>query len=522
MAVPTYTTDLTPISACDALGTWVEPTATGWLGGAVPGLDAENFIQGTGAISKAFNAALVGGMIFNYASGISIPSGNAFFLWVYWASPKTIASEANGGLRAICGDLINAFKAWTLGGNDTYIYGGWESYAIDPNLTADFTAGSPTGVWQWFGFCVNNLDAITKGNPMLTDMYRYGRGEMRINGGEAANYATFPGFAAQNDNSSNRWGLFRAIPGGYSWKGLMTLGYTSLVDFRDSDRNIVIENTKKVVSTFNKIEIRQATSRVDWTRINIVALGTVSRGDLEVIDNADVNLNTCVFTDMNTFIFLSGTAALNCTFRRCSTITAPGCNLTGSTVDSSTVAADTSAVVWNVATDPSGLMDDMTFTKGTNAHHAIEFGISSPTTLNLSGITFSGFNASNALNDSALHIMRTTGTVTVNASGCTGAISYKSAGATVNVVSTVNLTLTGLISLSDIVILNAGTSTERVNVNENVGTTYIYGYTYVVDDRIDIGVFKAGYVPLYVRNFLLAATNTSLPIAQEIDRYYLE
>lgn len=83
---------------------------------------------------------------------------------------------------------------------------------------------------------------------------------------------------------------------------------------------------------------------------------------------------------------------------------------------------------------------------------------------------------------------------------------------------TITLTLTGLVPGSDVVILNAGTSTERVNVDSN--PTSSYDYVYSTTGNVDIGVFKSGYVPLYVRNYALGQTNASLPIAQVVDRNY--
>jgi hypothetical protein len=84
-----------------------------------------------------------------------------------------------------------------------------------------------------------------------------------------------------------------------------------------------------------------------------------------------------------------------------------------------------------VNTDSDGKFDNSSFTKGTAATHAINFGTSSPTTMTLRGIAFSGYNASNAQNDSTLYFARTTDTVTVSLVGCSGNISYKSAGATI-------------------------------------------------------------------------------------------
>ena len=83
---------------------------------------------------------------------------------------------------------------------------------------------------------------------------------------------------------------------------------------------------------------------------------------------------------------------------------------------------------------------------------------------------------------------------------------------------TITLSLTGLQPGSDIVILDAGTSTERTNVDVNPGTTY--SYIYAATGNVDIGVFKAGYVPFYIRNYPLSTANASLPCAQVIDRAY--
>lgn len=83
---------------------------------------------------------------------------------------------------------------------------------------------------------------------------------------------------------------------------------------------------------------------------------------------------------------------------------------------------------------------------------------------------------------------------------------------------TVTLTLTGLITGSDIVILSAGTETELVNVDANGGTTY--NFIYETPEAVDIGVFKAGYIPFYIRNYSLSSSNASVIIAQVADRNY--
>jgi hypothetical protein len=83
----------------------------------------------------------------------------------------------------------------------------------------------------------------------------------------------------------------------------------------------------------------------------------------------------------------------------------------------------------------------------------------------------------------------------------------------------ITLTLTGLISGSDIVVLTAGTTTQLINVDSNPGTTY--GYIYSSTSTVDIGIFKSGYVPFYIRNYTLSSSDASLPVAQVADRNYV-
>jgi len=84
---------------------------------------------------------------------------------------------------------------------------------------------------------------------------------------------------------------------------------------------------------------------------------------------------------------------------------------------------------------------------------------------------------------------------------------------------TITLTLTGLQTGSDVVILSAGTETELVNVDAHASTSY--DFVYETPENVDIGVFKAGYVPFYIRNYPLGSSNGSVPVSQVPDRNYI-
>jgi hypothetical protein len=162
-------------------------------------------------------------------------------------------------------------------------------------------------------------------------------------------------------------------------------------------------------------------------------------------------------------------------------------------------------------------VNNCSFTSG-GTGHAIE--ITATGTYTLSAISFAGYAASNgSTGNEAIFVNVASGTVTINADS---ALSYRTAGATVVLnVGQRTLTLTGLVTGSDIVLLQAGTETEIVNVDANAATTYLYTYTYSAGVFIDVAVYKAGYVPYIVRNYQLQNGNASLPIAQVIDRNYL-
>lgn len=83
---------------------------------------------------------------------------------------------------------------------------------------------------------------------------------------------------------------------------------------------------------------------------------------------------------------------------------------------------------------------------------------------------------------------------------------------------TITLSVTGLLAGSDVVVLAAGTDTILEFVDEN--PTSSWNYVYETPQAVDIGVLKAGYLPVYIRNYSLGAANASLPVNQIADRNY--
>ncbi|NIS52196.1 MAG: hypothetical protein GWN94_13965, partial [Phycisphaerae bacterium] len=299
-----------------------------------------------------------------------------------------------------------------------------------------------------------------KGYPSGVDAIRYGRCSSIFEYGDLSNgYCTIDGFATEDEyndatNGYHRWGLITNTYGGYLWQGKMTLGTASnAVDFRDSDVIVLVKWSPKVTANFNTIEVNNASSRVDMTNFQFIALEpstNASVGRWVTNADADINLDNCSFQDMGTFTFDSNTVATECTWTRCKQIDPGGGDLSFLTVAASAVtgggSAGGGALLWNDAADPNTYINDGTFSKGAGSHHAIEFGTSAPTTINLTNMTFSGFSASNQQTTSVLYFpdKGTDTTWTVNHTGTTGTISYYKAraGDTVNISSSVPVTIT--------------------------------------------------------------------------------
>jgi hypothetical protein len=202
-------------------------------------------------------------------------------------------------------------------------------------------------------------------------------------------------------------------------------------------------------------------------------------------------------------VSLSGVAFIGCPTFTQNAAVLTNCSFTGTKVTSA-------------APGDADNISNSTFTSA-GTGYAIEIG-GTAADITLTGLTFTGYAASDgSTGNEAIFVNIASGNMTISISGG-NTPSIRTAGATVVVSNTIVLTLTGLVSGSDIVILDAGTTTERVNVNANSGTTYPFNFS--TGGNVDICVYKAGYVPFVVRNYTLPASNASLPISQVTDRNY--
>ena len=448
MAAPSYATDLADIITDMGSTTgWTLISSGGGGANSLTAPETDDFIQGSNCISRnPWTSANIRGMVYNSAQ--TIPAGDAVFIWWKADVAQALDTEAAGGIQCLIGNSTTALKCYYVAGSDTYALGGWRCSPIDPTQTQSTSIGSPSAVTSYFGVRWSIASSgPNKGFPYKIDAIRRGR-NIEITAGEVANPATFEALTTYADNITRRWGIVQPTATGMTQQGRVYWGTAAAAVYsRVSNRTLVLLDTLGfTVAGFTQILFANASSDVVWDNVSIATLDlTNNRGLISISNNAPVSLTNCGIADLNTTTDGGSNSTWDGTvWRRCNAITAAGGSFLGCQVLAPTVAADAAGFVYNIAGDPDGELDGMTFSKGTNAHHAINFGLTSPTTMTLRDMTFTGFNASNAANDSVLNILRTTGTVTITLVN-TATPSYKTAGATVAFVTNpVDTTVTTL------------------------------------------------------------------------------
>ena len=471
MAVPSYTTDLTTIaigSISVDTGTWDESSDAGWDTAGTMVDDANLYYNGTACVSAQYTKDGTGSgttgpgtIMYVHGSTFTIPADGAALIHHLWAAPPALLPVATGGIKVLIGNGLGDFDAYDISGSDfaPAPKGGWTNYAINPAAaTADDIVG--TGAASPFttvGVAVA-ATAQARGNPNACNAVRHGRCEAIFTDGQAADYATFTGFSDTDAISTNKWSLLDPIEGGIKWQGLMSLGTAATaVDFRDSNVNISVANTTKVTAGFSKIEVNNTASNIEWTAVNITALGTTSKGSFEMIDGATLAKDSCTFTDMNTFIYNKGVGVCNIidsTYRRCNLITMGGASFDGCTIDASNDAAK--AII--AATPAEAAL----FTNGelvsAGSGNGIEVG-GVAADFTFTGVDFTGYSTTVDA-DKAIYVNIAAGTVNITVDGGSGVTlssHVRTAGATVNIIA-------GAVTVKATAITDTGTLIQNARI----------------------------------------------------------
>jgi len=509
MAAPTYATDLNDI--------FLDGGGTAWTlvgGGRQTDPETDDYIQGSSCWSHdPFNSGIEGGV---YPSTETVASGDAIFYWIKGDIAAALATHAAGGMQVLVGNAATALKCYYVRGSDDYAYGGWICVPVDPTITPSTTIGSPTSVAAFFGAQWNiPSTGPSKGYPFKVDAMRHGR-QIEITAGDSGTPATWDSVAAHDATSTRQWGICQPTNTGAALQGLIYWGTgAAAVYSRDSNRTIAIIDTEWTATDFTQLLFAHASNDVVWDNVGLIALGTSNRGIIDVTANGAITWTNSVFQGIDTTTLLAGSTFDGSKWLGTNEVDGGGASLLGCKILTPTVATSSHGLLWNVATDPNGLLDGMEFSKGTNAHHAIEFGTTSPLTMTLTDCVFTGFGA-DTTTSAALHIMRTGGTVTINYTGTVP--TYTSEGATVVLVSSKEATFTPIENGSAFTITKNSDNSVLLDVASVTGAAVVYSYDGALDGTATtVHLIIVGKEPI---DFPWTVAEGTVPISQVTDRVY--
>jgi len=450
--------------------------------------------EGTNAVAESL-ASTTGQTYYTQPTGsvnLGTSPGTLVYIWSFnnalqdaWdASPPPNALLLGDGTDRIGFDMAGADRRVFnhLQGPTGLDVNGWQCLVLDTGQASAMNsagntyvvAGSFAGlnfaaITQWGVSFNTNSKALGGGYNVAVDIIRHGNDGIRVTGGGSGTQGNFSEIAIEDRSrtAGKAHGILRELTTGvYGCQGPLTFGDSGAATtnyFEDSGVVLAFENrnisdgkyylnvegngtgTNSFVLTGSTISTGGPTVKMD-----------LSGGNLNVL-----TLNTVVFASLGGVILFSANADASghtvndCTFEACDKITVGAVDFRNNTISNSVATdyaatstdgadmrgcvfsgfegtAGNSALEYDINADPDGELDNCSFTKGTAATHAIEFGDTIPSEITLRGIDFSGYNASDSANDSTLYFADTTGTITVNLIGCTGNISIKTAGCTVN------------------------------------------------------------------------------------------
>lgn len=448
MAAPTYAEDLTDIDLAESGSTgWTAFNISGG-GGGTPAFGADFGMQGAGCWDKAASNAERAAAVNKTPGAGTVAAGVHIFQWGFNATPGVCDTLQNRGAYVLIGTGTNAFVQFHVEGSDTYGASGRVArcYPVRYVTTANTgsvpyrtVSGNPGATPTYFGFGIKTLSTV-KGSNFGVDAVRYGTGAY-ISAGELANPATFDGFATQNDNINNRWGILTKVGTAYELQGRFAIGQNTskvptTVYFEDSDRSISIADTPHSDTDFTEIHMDGSGSTVNWTNINITALGTHNKGSVRVQSPlATVNITGGTWTGLDATVLGAATTIDGLTWRQCGQVsnTAQG-SIQNCVFDRSASASSLTLVNLSHISNCTFISD--------GSNHAVELvslgGGSMSWDSNLSGYVtgVAGSPAStSSTGNEAIYVNVASGTLTINLAAGASIPSIRSAGATVNVVA---------------------------------------------------------------------------------------
>lgn len=500
MAVTVIVSNFQQIDDCEAYGNWT-------------GVGAANvtdfFKEGTQCVG--FELRLTGDTDIE-VSGTWDLTGEHLRCWMMTTVLNEINTDANGGIQFYLSDGANT-GYWYVSGSTTYP-GGWYNLVVDLSRAVDDGIKPTMSAITTVGLRFNLTDSAKKVQSLWIDNVYVGDG-LICYGDDGGGYFDLDDVLAEDENTTNGWGLIRKIGGVFFLVGSLLNGDaagSSASKFQPKSAIVIFEDRLVNASLYSMNAVDNGTGTTEHLLgedggeglvISVASLTQTPKFDLDFSDTdlTDVMLEGCKFVDAGTITLpLTGAnkEVINCTFESCGDLIVSTCKVEDS------IIINANSIGCRISSESHA------FSKCTikGSDYGIEFDTAG--TYALSNVLFDTIGIAHIHNTSG-------GEVIINASGTTNCTTY-TGNTTIN--NTKELTFTGLIAGTEV---RAYTGIDPDTAVE-IGGTESSSTEYLLSHESG-GV--AGYVIFHKENYEAItlyldypSIDGEIPIQQRFDRNY--
>ena len=522
MATATLQNTPTPVSTAE--------TTTGWTGTSVA-LDNEIFVQGSNSVSSIIQAQANKSFLYYTLTSTDLTNHHVCMWWQNTAYGKLTSTNA---VQVYVGDGTNIsyFNVrQPVGGTEGLpeYAGGWTLLVVDLARTPDQTSGTAANLTAVTRLGVRvNYTASPRNvvNNWLDHIYTIAPNTpvYDVYGGTSGDEISWEEIAVAD--AAGGWGLLQSDNGVYRLTGPIQIGDNTSTNatYFKSDGQVLIPADGPVGSDYYSISFEGNTTGVtdiDW--VNGVCASANNRYDVDgtAANINDLDFDAVAFSGGGAFDFKAGQSITGSSFTDCGLISPSTATFTGNTISNTFSTAITSGALEIDSTSHN--VSACNFVKGAAASHAIVYTATGSFTL--SDCDFSGYNAANGNNDSTLR-NQTTGTVTVNASGNTGNLTYQNnAGATTVINNNVTVTFSNMKDNTEVRIYNQSTGASLDGIEDAIGGSAgarTFAASVAAGTVVKYIIHNKLYEYIQVNNFTWPSTAQTIVVQQRLDLNYFD
>jgi len=430
---------------------------TGWgnynASGGAPASEPANAYQitsgtTTGAVGKKIISTTARqGVDYNGSSvDYTAAANRLWYCKVYVADPFDL--NATWGVEVTMGSADTSnFHQYNIAGSganrsnyNTYPpQGGYLITAIDPTIdawaeVADSGGTTDQTAISWYAVGAQFQNGLAKAENVAMDAIDYGTGLTLT--GTSGTYIDF--VTTDQGTRANRWGVATGTGDKVTFRGIATIGSATATGFSDSTSVVTFPDGYHSAGLFGvKADIQNASTTIVDNALFISegsATTEDTRADYTVSGTSGSYDSAATLRNFRNITYTS-VCDIDGANIECQLLTQNSANISNTIIKTNAITsvACLQDPTFGTTTD----LHDVDFVQ-TGAGHAIELSTVGGT-YTLTNITFTGYGA-DTTDSAALDITAATGTTTINYSGTTP--TYKTAGATVALVSTVPITIT--------------------------------------------------------------------------------